>query len=101
MEGTVCGNNARAHIDRASPDMGRAYAHMCTLMHTRLVAYGRKWEVWTRKRSHTSLPSIIPPHIRDDLKFIKFEMSGEHYVHPKFLTEARLNLKPNENEKRA
>ena len=24
-----------------------------------------------------------------DLKFIRFEMSGEYYVHPKFLTEAK------------
>ena len=79
----------RAHIDRASPDMGRAYARTCILMHTRLVAYGRKWELWARKRTHTSLPSIIPPHIRDDLRFIKFELSGEYCVHPKFLKEAK------------
>ena len=44
---------------------------------------GLEWLVY-----EVSLPRIIPPHIRDDLKFIKFEMSGEYYVHPKFLTEA-------------
>ena len=45
--------------------------------------------VGTQAHPHLSLSSIIPPHIRDDLRFVKFEMSGEYYVHPKFLTEAK------------
>ena len=80
----------RAHIEKKSPDMDRAYARTCMLMHTRLTAYGERWSLWARRRIRTSLPNIVPLNIQDGYTFIKIDMLGFDYsVHPKFLREAK------------
>ena len=64
----------RAHVDKVTPDLDRAYKRMSALTHTRLVAFGQKWKIWVLKRIHTSRPSIVPVPLQDGNSFIKIDM---------------------------
>ena len=90
MERALYAETTRAHIENKPPNLGNAYARACLMMHTRLTAYGKKWETWGRKRVLTSQPNIVPLRIQEGYRFIKIDNIGDgYYVHTKFLTEVK------------
>ena len=79
----------KAHIERKRPNLQKASSRAHILTHTRLTAYGHRWETWNRKNLRTSRMSSVPLTIQTKHKFISLTVNAEYQVHPHFLAKAK------------